>query len=157
MILLNSFAAPAQDATPILRDQGLAAGRNSGGSLAFSAVDERQVILRDIDKRLLLRVEKIRSVLQKNYGWDVQVIRKPYDASSSSNLLYHSQEWHGPYPCQVEAWQVAENYFPNVRELDVRGYRYELKIVLANPVVEGAGFDSRFVSGIVKISWRRKS
>jgi hypothetical protein len=56
----------------------------------------------------------------------------------------------------VSLWQVAEKYFPNARELDVQGYRYELKIVLVKPVVEGTDFDSRFVSGMVKVSWRRK-
>ena len=140
----------------ILHLWSLAGGQNSGGSLTFSVVDERKVIARNIDRDLLLRVVKDSSIKQQNFGWDVQVIQKPFDSKSLSNLLYHSREWHGPYPSQVDAWHVTEKYFQNERELEVRGYPYRLKIVLVNPVVEGTGSDTRFVSGRVKISWRRK-
>ena len=105
---------------------------------------------------VIIQTVKDSSISQHNFGWDVQVIQKPFDGKSSSNLLYHSLEWHGPYPSQVDAWHVTEKYFQNERELDVRGYPYRLKIVLVNPVVEGTGSDTRFVSGRVKVSWRRK-
>ena len=119
----------------------------SRGALTFDVTDKRKVITKNIDRDLLLRVEKVGS------GWDVKAVRKPYNPNSSHNLLYHSREWHGPYPSQVEAWQVTERYFPNVRELNVRGYSYLVKIALINPIVENGGF----VSGTIRISWKRKS
>jgi len=124
-----------------------------GGSLTFDVRDKREVITRSIDKHLLLRVERADKLAQEPVGWDIQVVRKPFDVNSG-NLLYHSREWHGPYPSQVEAWHVADRYFPNERELEVRGYPYELRIILINPVVAGDG--SSFVSGEIKIIWKRK-
>jgi hypothetical protein len=115
--------------------------------------DKREVITRSIDKELLLRIERADRLAQEPVGWDIQVVRKPF-AVDSSNLLYHSVEWHGPYPSQVEAWHVARKYFPNERELEVRGYPYQVKIILINPIVAGDG--SSFVSGEIKIIWKRK-
>jgi hypothetical protein len=124
-----------------------------GGSLRFALADKHAVITRRINKDLLLRLERWDSVGPENFGWDIQVVRKPF-AEASSNLLYHSTEWHGPYPSQVCAWHVAKRYFPNERELAVRGYPYEVKIILVNPVVAGDG--STFVSGEINIVWKRK-
>jgi hypothetical protein len=140
-------------ATILLSGLNLEATQKHAGSLTFDVKDEREVITRTIDKDLVLRVERADSVAQKHFGWDIQVIRKPFNVNSS-NLLYHSREWHGPYPSQVYAWHVAKKYFRNERELNVRGYPYEVKIILANPVVGGDG--SSFVSGKIKIIWKRK-
>jgi len=139
----------------LLHGQSLEAKQKPSGTLSFSVVDKRKVLIHDIDKILLLRIVKESSVKQENFGWDVQVVRKPFDKTSSLNLLYHSVEWHGPYPSQVFAWHVADRYFRNERELEVRGYSYKLRIVLIKPVVEGTGPDTRFVSGTVKIFWQR--
>lgn len=119
-------------------------------AVSFSVTDRRDVITTDIDSELLLRVYR------SGLGWDVQVVRKPYDKLASSNLLYHSPEWHGPYPSQVYAWHVADKYFPNERELETRGYPYEFRIILENPVVEKTGADVTFVSGTIRIIWHRK-
>jgi hypothetical protein len=137
----------------LLNGLNLEATQKHAGSLTFDVRDEREVITRSIDKDLLLRVERANSLGQERFGWNVQVIRKPFDVNSS-NLLYHSREWHGPCPSQIYAWHVAKKYFPNERELDVRGYPYQVKIILANPVVGADG--SSFVSGKIKIIWKRK-
>ena len=129
------------------------ATQKRGGSLTFDVGDERKVITRSIDKHLLLRVVRVDSGTQGDFSRDIQVVRKPFHINSS-NLLYHSREWHGPYPSQVDAWQVAKEYFPNERKLDVRGYPYEVKIILIDPVV--AGDEPSFVSGKIKIIWKRK-
>lgn len=136
----------------LLGSLAAAADRNGVNAISFSVTDGRDVINRDIDSELLLRVEKDRG----RVGWDVQVVRKPYDRNASANLLYHSLEWHGPYPSQVYAWHVAERYFPNERRLETRGYPYEFRIILENPVVEKHGADVRFVSGTIRITWNRK-
>lgn len=129
------------------------ATQKHGGSLTFDVGDKRELITRKIGKDLMLRVERVDGVGQERFGWDVEVLQKPFDVNSS-NLLYHSLEWHGPYPAQVYAWHVAKKYFPNERELEVRGYPYEVKIMLVNPVVTTDG--SSFVSGKIKIVWKRK-
>jgi hypothetical protein len=138
----------------VLGGLNLEAKQRYAGKLTFDVRDKRELITRSISKDLLLRVKRVRSARQEYFGWDVEVVRKPIEANSS-NLLYHSKEWHGPYPSQVDAWQVATKYFPNQRELDVRGYPYEVKLILIDPVVEGAG--ESFVSGSIQILWRRKS
>jgi len=137
----------------LLNGFNLEATQKHGGSLTFDVRDKRELITRSIDKYLLLRVERADKLAKEPGGWDVQVVRKPFDVNSE-NLLYHSREWHGPYPSQVEAWHVARKYFPSERELEVRGYSYEVKIILINPVVAGDG--SSFVSGEIKIIWKRK-
>lgn len=120
-------------------------------SLSFSLTDKREIITHDISDDLLLRVIKDRS----GAGWDVWVDKKPFD-KKTPNLLYHSLDWHGPYPSQIYAWQIVEKYFPNERRLQIRGYPYDVIIVLTNAAIDGQGHDSRFVSGNVTISWERK-
>ena len=127
--------------------------RHAGGSLTFDVADKQLAITRRITKDLLLRVERWDSVAPENFGWDIQVVRKPF-TENSTNLLYHSTQWHGPYPSQVCAWHVAKKYFSNERELEVRGYPYEVKIMLVNPVVASEG--PSFLSGKIKIVWKRK-
>ena len=62
----------------------------------------------------------------------------------------------GPHPSQVYAWHVGARLFRNERELEVRGHPYVVSIVLVDPVVEGEGLDRRFISGKIKVSWRRQ-
>ena len=123
---------------------------SAANSFSFDVTDGRSAIYRDISKELALRVVK------DGMGWNVQVTRKPISQKSSWNLLYHSLEWHGPYPSQVYAWHITDRYFRNERTLDVRGYPYEVRIVLVKPVVECEGPGAQFNSGRVRIFWRRK-
>ena len=132
-LLLNNFTVEAKPEPP--------------NSFSFDVLDSRRTIYRDISKNLVLRVVK------DDLGWNVQVTRKPITRKSNWNLLYHSLQWHGPYPSQVSAWHVARRYFPNERTLYVRGYPYEVRIALVNPVVEA---EDTFKSGRIKISWARK-
>lgn len=132
-----------------------AAAEQPVGMLTFDARDGRKVITRDIGRGLLLRVVKERSVSQEHYGWRVEVVRKLY-RRSSRNLLYHSRRTLGAHPSQVYAWHVTSNEFPNERELDVLGYPVTVRVTLIDPVAEGDGSDSRFMSGTIKITWERK-
>jgi hypothetical protein len=134
--------------------QAVAAGQR-GGMLTFGVTDGRKVITRDMGGSLLLRVVKERSVSREHYGWRVEVVRKPY-RRSSRNLLYHSRRTLGAHPSQVYAWHVTSAEFPNERALEVLGYPVTVRVVLINPVAEGAGADVRFVSGTIKVSWERE-
>jgi hypothetical protein len=135
---------------------GAASGHGRGGAVSLDLTDKRSVVAWDIGGDLLLRAVKVVDAAGRGYGWDLEVVRKPFDPNSSENLLYQSREWHGPHPSQVEAWQIGQKYFPKERELDVRGYPYTVKIDLLNPGIKGTGPDAQFVSGSLKISWRRK-
>lgn len=143
-------------ALSLLHGSNIEAKRKYEGTLSFSVTDRREVITRNIGGNLLLRVKRARSVTQEYFGWDVEVVRKPSDANSL-NLLYHSTKWHGPYPSQVYAWHVGAMLFRDERELEVRGEPCLVKIVLVDPVVEGEGWDRRFISGKIKVTWKRKS
>jgi hypothetical protein len=128
-----------------------AAENHSDNSMSFSLVDKRELITQDISDELLLRIVKDR----RGAGWDVSVVKKPFD-KKSSNLLYHSPDWHGPYPSQIMAWQIAEKYFPNERKISTRDYPYDLIIVLTDPVIDGQSRESKFVSGNATVYWKRK-
>lgn len=123
-------------------------------TLSFPVTDQRKVITRSINPKLLLRVVKETGVNQKDLGWTVEVVRKPY-RRSSRNLLYQ-RKMAGEHPSQVFAWHVDEQVFPNERELDVKGHPVRIRIELINPEIEGDGPDRSFVSGEVKITWGRK-
>lgn len=129
--------------------------QDRGNTLSFSVMDNRRLIERELGSELLLRVQKVCNS-DVATGWEVSVIHKPLN-EKSMNLLYHSVPWHGPYPSQIEAWQVEQNYFPNRRELEVSSFPYTLLIELIDPKIAGNGPAASFVSGYVKISWRRTS
>jgi hypothetical protein len=88
-------------------------------------------------------------------GWDVEVVKKsPTDPGY--NLLYHSDQWHGPYPTQVYAWQIAEDYFGNSRWLCVQGYPVEVHILLLDPKVVKKGDEFVFQSGRLIVEWYKR-
>lgn len=140
----------------LLQPSGFTSPRGHSGALTIDLTDKHPLITRDIGDNLLLRVVKVSSARGGDFGWDIEVVRKPYDPDISENLLYHSRQWHGPYPSQVEAWQVSQKYFPNERELGVRGYAVSVRISLVEPVVKGSGSEAQFTSGAVKISWEQR-
>jgi hypothetical protein len=150
LLLFIALTVPAMAQKParlVRRNQ-----TNSTRMVSFDLLDNRKVILQDIDRHLRLRITKDGSA-----GWEVAVVHKPDHADSSLNLLYQSLAWHGPHPSQIEAWQIADKYFPDHRPLDVNGYPYRVTIDLINPVVEVKGPSARFVSGTVQVSWSRTS
>lgn len=134
---------------------GAAAARQGVGELSFDVTDARPLFTREMGGGLLLRVSKESSVTQRDFGWRVEVVRGPY-REGSPNLLYHSRRTLGAHPSQVYAWHVTTGQFPNVRELAVAGRPLAVRVELVNPVAEGRGPDSRFLSGGVRISWGPK-
>lgn len=88
-------------------------------------------------------------------GWDVEVAkRKP--AGPAYNLLYHSDEWHGPYETQVYAWHIAKEYFDNSRWLCVKGYPVEVHILIKEPKVVKSGEEFVFQSGTLIVEWFKR-
>lgn len=119
-----------------------------GGTLSVRVTDDRGSVEQDIDERLVL-------VLQGGeFGWDVKAAERPMTLSSP-NLLYHSSEWHGPYPTQVYPWNVARQFFPNERKLAIRGYPYEVTIRIVDVRIEGEGDQAKFKEGTILVRWGR--
>lgn len=123
--------------------------------LSISLTDGRKLITRNINKNLLLRIVKDSSVSQKHFCWLVEVVSKPYHRNSR-NLIYTNQAGVTADRSQFCAWQVAEQYFPNDRSFEVRGFPYRINIALVNPQTKGSESNAGFTSGLLKISWNRK-
>ena len=135
---LLSLSAPAQP--------------RRAASLMISLLDDRDTVTRAIDSSLMLRLQNA-NARGEHQGWDVQV--RPRTAGvDSRNLIHHAP--HGPDPSDVEAWQVAEKYYPNERSVDVSGRPYTVTIRLLDPKTAGSGADARFTSGTLQVSWRRR-
>lgn len=122
--------------------------------ISIDVTDTRKVITRDVNKNLLLRLVKD-SINHEHFCWYVEVFRKPY-RKNSANLIYTNKTGVTSDRSQVCAWQVSEQYFPNERELKVRGYPFAVKIALINPATEGTESSARFVSGTLEVSWMNK-
>ncbi|HLM56590.1 MAG TPA: hypothetical protein VK422_10795 [Pyrinomonadaceae bacterium] len=142
-IILSAVAAQGQTGTK----------GKSAGELSFGVTDARRVITGEVAPGLRLRAVKERSATQEHFGWRVEVVRQPPYRKDARNLLYHGRRTLGAHPSQVYAWHVTSGQFPNVRELPVEGRALVVRVELIDPVAEGAGSDSRFVSGEIKISW----
>ncbi len=117
--------------------------------LRFDVTDTTLIFERPLGSFLLLRVRR-----ESRSGWVVSVVRRSSEPDQP-NLLYHSRNWHGPYPTDVFAWSFRRRYFPNERILPVYGYPYELRVRLMGCRTSGSGDDLRFVAGTIEVAWRR--
>lgn len=127
----------------------------SANTLSIDLTDNRKLFTRNIGKNLLLRVVKDSSVSQEHFCWNVEVVRKPF-RKNSANLIYTNKTGTTADASQVCAWQVGDQYFPNERKIETRGYPFVIKISLVQPKTEVKEADSRFTSGRLEISWTRK-
>jgi hypothetical protein len=126
--------------------------REQDDRLTLSVTDTTQHIERRIARGLQLEVRR-QGTYARAAGWDVAVYAT--GDTARENLLYHSREWHGPYPTQVYAWSEAENYFgKGARELPVRGHPWLVLLECVECVTEGTGDVARFTRGELKIEWR---
>jgi hypothetical protein len=123
--------------------------RGTPTSITIDLLDDRRVVSRVISSELLLRLQNV-SAGNEHEGWDVQVLHRPVRVDSRD--LIH-QAPHGPDPSDVEAWHVAEKFFPNERLADVKGYPITIRIQLIEPRVSGKNAGARFVSGKLRVSW----
>lgn len=135
--------------------QIIAVKAQSVNTLSINLTDKRKLFTRNIGKNLLLRVVKDSSASQEHFCWNVEVFRKSR-RKNSANLIYTNKVGVTADPSQICAWQVPEQYFPNEREIEVRGYPYAIKIALVEPKTEGKESDARFISGNLEITWTRK-
>lgn len=128
---------------------------SSTSSITINVNDSREKISTDINDKLLLQISQAKNIGIGNIGWEVEVLEKPVQPNSI-NLLYHSDNWHGPYPSHVLAWSFKEKYFPNNRSLSVKGYNYDVNIELIDCSTVDSGPQTRFKNGTIKITWIQK-
>jgi hypothetical protein len=120
------------------------------GELLLAVTDSASMTVRQITRNLRLEVRG------ESGGREVAVVSSA--DRRGDNLLYHSREWHGPYPTQVYPWLEATNYFGRgVRLLPVRGYPWVVQVSCEGCVTTGSGASTRFAAGMLRVSWRRAS
>ena len=126
------------------------------GSIIIDLTDSRRTITRRIDKKLVLRIIKERSVTHENFGWVVEINRRPVKPSSD-NLIYTNKFGEGADASQVASWQFSELNpdFPAHRRFKVRGAPYIVEINVMNPQAAGKTGDAWFLSGQLRVTWRR--
>ena len=124
--------------------------------ITINLTSGKKVYTRSIDKTLSLRIVKDSSVENKDFGWLVEVVKKPY-RKTSENLVYQNETGTTADASQIYAWHISSGEFPNERELNVKNYPYAIKISLVEPKTAGEGPDAKFLSGKLKISWTRSN
>lgn len=118
-------------------------------AIRFEVTDTTVAFERPLGPALLLRVRR-----QGRAGWTVAVVRRS-SRPEQRNLLYHSAQWHGPYPTDVFAWTYQRGLFPDIRVLPVRGYPYEVRVRLIDCRTTGSGEGAVFEAGTIEVGWRR--
>jgi hypothetical protein len=109
-------------------------------------------ITRRISQKLTLSIDR-RVDAAGIWSWEVAVRD---GRKTGENLLYHSREWHGPYPTMIDAWTIRDHYFPPSSELTVRGYPWQVSIECDACKVGGKRTREHFVSGTLRVRWRRR-
>jgi hypothetical protein len=120
------------------------------GELRLAVTDTVSTVVRQITPNLRLEVRR------ESDGWEVAVVSSA--DRRGDNLLYHSREWHGPYPTQVYPWLEATNFFGRaVRVLPVRGYPWVVQLSCEGCVMTGSGTSTQFAAGVLQVRWRREA
>ena len=88
--------------------------------------------------------------------WEV-ALRRASD-TTYDNLLYHSTEWHGPYPVHVGAITISQRLFPATRVLPgYRGAPYVVTVRVRDDIrLAGSDTTAVFRGGSFEVSWRPK-
>ena len=146
-----TFLKHAFVAVAVFQSLAFGAADLPAGTLTVELTDNRRVVDQIISKDLLLQLLNV-STGEEHYGWEVRVLRQPVSLDSP-NLIHYSA--HGPDPMDVQAWHVAEKFYPNERTITVKGYPYQVTIRIVDPQTAGAGSDARFTSGSIKVSWKK--
>jgi hypothetical protein len=107
-------------------------------------------LTRRISDKLALTIDR-RVDAEGIWSWEVAVRD---GRKSGENLLYHSRQWHGPYPTMLDAWIIRSRYFPASNELAVRGYPWRVSIQCLECQVAGERSKEHFVRGTIRVRWR---
>lgn len=127
-----------------------------GRTLTIDLIDPKPLVSRSIENVLLLRIIKESTVLHEHFGWKIEIVPIP-SHTDAENLVYTNPDGLGPDPSMIFAWHVMELYYPDARNLSVRGYPYIVHVRLEDPQVRGKGENAAFLSGKLLISWERQA
>ena len=126
------------------------ASADERAELVLAMVDTVSKVERSITRDLRLEARR------EGNGWDVAVVAT--NDTLAENLLYHSREWHGPYPTQVYAWSEAEHYFgEGERIIPVRGYPWVVRLRCEGCKTAGTGGSAQFTAGTLHVAWERRA
>lgn len=125
------------------------------GHFVVNVLSQTEPPERRLDRNYRLTVRRFEDVKGEPF-WEV-ALRRASD-TTYDNLLYHSTEWHGPYPVHVGAITISKGLFPATRVLaGYRGAPYVVTVQLGKDIrIAGSDTNAVFRGGSFEVSWRPK-
>src|SRR3954462_14507318 len=132
-----------------------AATAQRSGHFIVDVLSRTEPAERQLDSSYRLSVRRFEDVKGEPF-WEVALRRK--SDTTYDNLLYHSTEWHGPYPVHIGAITISQRLFPATRVLPgYRGASYVVTIRLRDDIrIAGSDTNAVFRGGSLGGSWRPK-
>ena len=132
-----------------------AAVAQRSGHFVVDVLSPTEPPARRLDRNYRLIVRRFEDVKGEPF-WEV-ALRRASD-TTYDNLLYHSTEWHGPYPVHVGAITISQGLFPATRVLPgFRGAPYVVTVRLRDDIrIAGSDTNAVFRGGSFEVSWRPK-
>ena len=132
-----------------------AAPAQRSGHFVIDVLSRSEPPERRLDRNYRLTVRRFEDVNGEPF-WEV-ALRRASD-TTYDNLLYHSTQWHGPYPVHVGAITISQHRFPATRVLPgYRGAPYVVTVRLGDDIrIAGSDTNAVFRSGSFEVSWRPK-
>jgi hypothetical protein len=125
------------------------------GHFVVDVLSRTEPPARQLDSNYRLTVRRFEDVKGEPF-WEV-ALRRAND-TAYDNLLYHSTQWHGPYPVHVGAITISQRLFPATRVLPgYRGAPYVVTVRLRDDIrIAGSDTNAVFRGGSFEVSWRPK-
>ena len=132
-----------------------AATAQRSGHFVVNVLSQTEPPERRLDRDYRLTVRRFEDTHGEPF-WEV-ALRRASD-TAYDNLLYHSTEWHGPYPVHVGAITISQGLFPGTRVLPgYRGAPYIVTVRLRKDIrIVGTDTNAVFRAGSFDVSWRPK-
>ena len=130
-----------------------AAAAQRSGHFVVNVLSQTEPKERHLDRDYRLTVRRFEDTHGEPF-WEV-ALRRAHD-TTHDNLLYHSTEWHGPYPVHVGAITISQHLFPATRVLPgYRGAPYVVTVRLRNDIrIAGSDTNAVFRGGSFEVTWR---
>src|SRR3954465_12785141 len=130
-----------------------AAAAQRSGHFVVDVLSHTEPPLRRLDSSYRLSVRRFEDVKGEPF-WEVG-LRRATD-TTYDNLLYHSTEWHGPYPVHIGAITISQRLFPATRVLPgYRGAPYVVTVRVRDDIrIPGSDTNAVFRGGSFEVSWR---
>jgi hypothetical protein len=132
-----------------------AASAQRSGHFVVDVLSRTEPPAQQLGSNYWLTVRRFEDVKGEPF-WEV-ALRRASD-TTYDNLLYHSTEWHGPYPVHIGAITISQGLFPATRVLPgYRGAPYVVTVRLRDDIrIAGSDTNAVFRGGSFEVSWRPK-